>query len=651
MFASFIIENEPLQWSTAPRAIAAWVQDVGVVATVALTVCAIVFLIRWAQRAPGVPRATPINLLVAALYVGALVCYVAFGLLVLALGVEPTGYYAVQETALTAAGALAVAAAAVIPVLAVVRLVSGRRVWAIARLSIKEATRGRALWVFAILAVVFLFAGYFIPYRPEDQIRNYVALVFWAMTPLFLLMAALLGSFSIPQDVTRQTIHTVVTKPVERYEIVLGRFLGYAVLLTAGLFVLSSASLLYLWRGVTRQAAEESYKARVPVIPTELTFHGTTDPRKGESVGREWDYRSYIRGRPPQAANLPKQFAVFAFGTLPADLGEGGAKVRFEYTFDIYRTTKQEKGKEGIICTMTFAAGHLSVAEIERRVDQAARARTRLKREPVRGGPEDPEAALQQTDEKLAREHGVYEASGVPVVDYRTKYVEVPAAILQAIVKDQGESAAEEGSPEGQVPALKVLVSVGEDRASANQMLGLARRDLYVLAGQHPFWLNFFKGIAGLWFTVLLVLGLAVACSTYLSGVISLLCTGFLFGAGVFRDYVLTIASGQAMGGGPTAAATRLFLNIPLGAPLEQTPTRALGEGIDQMYSWLLSFVLKLVPDVQRFDLTTYVANGFDIPLGQVLFLDNFLPLVGYVVPWLVLAYYLINWREVANPS
>jgi hypothetical protein len=45
-----------------------------------------------------------------------------------------------------------------------------------------------------------------------------------------------------------------------------------------------------------------------------------------------------------------------------------------------------------------------------------------------------------------------------------------------------------------------------------------------------------------------------------------------------------------------------------------------------------------------------YVANGFDIPL-YVLLVDNGLVLLGYLAPWAVLAYYLMKYREIANPQ
>ena len=75
--------------------------------------------------------------------------------------------------------------------------------------------------------------------KPESQLQSYVEIVFRTMTPLLLVSAAGMASLSIPTDIKQQTIHTILTKPVERFEIILGRFLGYTMLMTLVLFFMS----------------------------------------------------------------------------------------------------------------------------------------------------------------------------------------------------------------------------------------------------------------------------------------------------------------------------------------------------------------------------------------------------------------------------
>jgi hypothetical protein len=172
-----------------------------------------------------------------------------------------------------------------------------------------------------------------------------------------------------------------------------------------------------------------------------------------------------------------------------------------------------------------------------------------------------------------------------------------------------------------------------------------------MLTAERSFFMNFIKGMVGIWFSVMLVLGVAVTCSTYLSGVISWFVTVFLYAAGSVTDYIRQLAEGTLVGGGPVESALRMFTRQPQGAPLDPTPTASVVQGFDEVYRWWMRRFLNIVPDVGRFDLHQYVANGFDISWGQILMLDNLVPLVGFLVPCAILGFYLIKFREIANPT
>jgi ABC-type transport system involved in multi-copper enzyme maturation permease subunit len=635
IFASLVIEREPTTWAQLPAAVAAWLQDAGSLSALALFVWCLAYVF---QRPAGVSReGNWVKTLFAYAAVGSFLLFGLYGVLLFAQNVQHVPinpdnlragtrvvYTDTQRMVGAAAGLLAIFAVALPVVVDLVTRIRWRRIWALALLSLKEARRRRVVWVFSAMALVFLFVDWFVPYRPADQVRNYVRVFYWSMTPLFLVTASLLGAFSIPADVKSQTIHTIVTKPVERYEIVLGRFIGYGILLTIGLAGMSLLSLLYVARGVSEEARQESYKARVPIFG-KLDFSGT----KGENVGREWEYRRYITGPNPQMGKQPTQYAVWSFPHLPSDLVSRAKddKVRFEFGFDIFRTTK---GKEahGVFCTFMFAPGKLEVPQIEALKQE----REQLVKKSPKG--------VNVTEEMINR-HGFYELGGKEIFDYQTSSVDVPVSLVQKLVQAQT----------GDEPALKVLVNVDKDKqGSQNQLVGVAQPDFYLLATEMPFWQNYLKGTIGLWYSMMLVLGLAVALSTYLSGIISWLVTMFLFLAGYFLDYIQTLAAGRIEGGGSMEAAFRLFNRSPLNAPLDQTATLSVLQSFDEGYRWALNRVLKIIPDVNRFDLTAYVAEGFNIPWGEVLFLDTFLPLVGYLLPWACLAFYLMKFREVANP-
>ena len=734
LFASLVVERELLQAAQLPRVCGDWIEIVGGAATAGL---AIWILARLLQRQPllwfttAVParqRETLTVLFVIAAAI-AIVGYVPILLTEVIIRIWPAVVprfmiYFLPRQQFNAnltygdyvelvSGTFALAAVTA-PIVwdACAGCFRLQRIWAVARLSWKEAVRGRVFWIFAAITLVFLFAGWFVPYKAENQLRNYVSIVYIAMTVLFLITAGLLGSFSIPNDVKNNSIHTIVTKPVEKFEIVLGRFLGYGALLTIGLFVVSLFSLLFVVRGVNEEARRESYRARVPIYGA-LHFIGTKSAKEGDSVGREWSYRGYIGGVSGRRRDSQRQYAVWDIADLPADVATRPQPTIFEFSFDVFRLSKGSQEGKGVTCTFAFTDGTLGPERLQieanklredrdKRIIEARRDVSELtevfetllvaRKSQAKDGPElarqlsDAEArlkekrddrfaqaiqgkgaavlqanddaerqklaakylalvsaqALDAIDRALAAKYRLYLERSVEVSDYHTQEFIVPAGVLEAISAGNGKR------DDPAQPALRIFVSV--DLTQDAQMVGVAPPDLYLVAHEMPFWQNFFKGVIGMWCTHMLVLGIAVACSTYLSGVISLLATMFLFMSGMFVDYLKEIADMRTDGGGPAQSFIRLLRQLPVGAPLDPSPQKSLVDFVDDLFSWWVKKILNLIPDVQRHDLHQYVANGFDIGWFEVLLIDNGLPLVGYLAPWLILAYYLMKYREIANP-
>src|SRR5262245_28499090 len=424
MLFSMILDRPPMQMADLPRALMTWVQTVGGIAALAGL---IVVLASRRQRDKNRINVTPLALAAFAVswlgYAAAMLLAAANWLGEGALAewlptsrpATPPGQLPLPapppspgDWLLTIAGALALAVV-LVPVLtvAVTRLRFGR-IWAIARLSLKEAVRSKVVLIFGLMALVFLFADWFVPYKPENQVRNYVRVLSWSMTPLFLMTASLLGSFGIPTDVKSQSIHTIVTKPVEKFEIVLGRFLGYAVLITVGLAAVTGVSMLYMFRGVTAEAAQESFKARVPVYGY-LSYYGTKE--RGDNVGRVFDVRGYITGPDPRQPNQPRQYGVWTFESLPSSVGASGTPVRVEFGFDIFRLTKGIEN-QGVLCTFVFADGRLTIAELEKKksdLQNDSTKRQEAARKKFAGNAGELQNALVQIQLDLLKEYGIFQ--------------------------------------------------------------------------------------------------------------------------------------------------------------------------------------------------------------------------------------------------
>jgi hypothetical protein len=559
-----------------------------------------------------------------------------------------------QSVLWTVAGASAIFAV-LVPILADLGQLSPRRIWAIARLSFKEAVRRKVLWVFLLLLLIVLFGSWFIQDKPENQVRTYVTVVFFAMALLMLFAAALIACFGIPDDIRHQTIHTVLTKPVQRFEIFLGRFLGYTALMTAALVVVTGLSLLYVLRNIGPEAKEESLKAREPFYGG-LTFQGIKDPNgreKGVNVGREWDYRGYIEGKPRNSTD-PTQYAVWSFPDVPKALLDRDT-ARCEFTLDIYRTHKGVEG-QGVFCTFFVESWRFDADDpvMKKKYDE--------REDELRNQKHDPDA-----DKKLAREFGYFKSPSKEIKDYHTQHIEVPREVFENAREDnkarRDELQRRPDWPELQRrhewPAAPLRVRVQCD--SGAQFVGMAKYDLYFRLDHEDatgagntarFCLNFFKGSFGLWLRLCLIIGLAVAASTYLSGVITAFTAGILYVLGFLQEFITEVALRKNVGGGPVESMIRL-LKRPggesLAVPLEESTATTVSTWTDEAFSWTLRRVMNVFPDVARFSFTDFVAEGVAVSGGQMAM--SLLLLVGYLLPWVVLAYYLLKWREIAGST
>jgi len=226
---------------------------------------------------------------------------------------------------------------------------SPRRILALTNLTLKEAIRRKALFVFAVFAVLLMFAGWFLTnsnQRAELQVGIHIAFILQTVSWLMLPVVFFLSCWSLPEDIRIRSLHTVVTKPARRIEIVLGRMLGMGVVM---FIVLTTMGLIgYVW--IVRQLPAEAKGQLTCRVPLFGYLHfldregQATD--KGTNVGDTWDFRSFIEGD-------TRGRGVFEFvgidesalvpGTETATDGSGTVQIpglMLECRFEAFRTVK-----------------------------------------------------------------------------------------------------------------------------------------------------------------------------------------------------------------------------------------------------------------------------------------------------------------------
>jgi hypothetical protein len=528
-------------------------------------------------------------------------------------------------------------------------------VWAIAKLSFKEAVRSQLLWVFLLIFLPFLFpVQWFRTIKPADELRTTVEWIGTVLTFLVLFPALLLASFGLPNDIKNLNIFTVVSKPVERFEIALGRFVGYASLMTLVLIGLTGVSLVLIMNtSISERAREETYKARVPVRGS-LIFRSLRPEHRtskeefaGENVGREFDYRRYIVGHPTSPHR-----AIWQFATVPEALGSAGDdRVPVEFTFDIFKLTKgvQNKGAGVSFRFVTHNApqrapnpaneptGEWHWVDSKREAEYKQRT-AELANRGLRTDGAAPGTPAWVEANRLAEEFGIFEYSNKEVLDYAILGVEVPAGLFRNAL--QGEPGKDEkGNP---LPRVSVYVKC----ETPGQLLGMAQPDLYFLEYEQPFALNYLKGMVGLWCWLCIVVGIAVTCSTYLSGVLSLLAASIIFVIGFFPDLLRDVSANRSVGGGPFESMSRLVKAEQPTAPSADTAGAKALMAADRGWAWVVRRIQNVIPNLESSDWGDFVAEGYNIKTEYLLV--NLLVTFGYLLPWAVLARYIMRMREVA---
>jgi hypothetical protein len=496
-----------------------------------------------------------------------------------------------------------------------------RRVRAIAKLSFMEALRGRILYVFILFFIPFLFAGWYLDKTPEAILLNLCGFVNTAMTYILMPLVIFMASMSLPNEIQARIVQTVVTKPVRRSEIVLGRSLGYIGVFTLVLLGMGGVSLLYIYSQLDESQRKTLWVARRPIFSNYPVPEVVADFQKqgagaallqrpelfslmfnqngkwnhiATNVGKEWAYRYHIGGQANHSAHYGFRFDPKVLATRQNARGEDCHVLQME--FDVFKMTKgdptREEGKDaeesGVRCL-------IEVRDRGRDSSDGSKAPT--------------EAQVHRINHQRVTE------MLVPTKIFDNKFIEV-------VIKCTTRS----------------------------QFVGMARGDLYLLAKDGDFAVNFFKGLATIWLKMVLVVCVAVSASTALKGFVTVLFASAVYVLGLFYFFMWNVAAGAlgtVKGGGPIESFIRLATQQNQVSPLDESNFLIrLLLNIDQGLLFLMRLTTFLVPDLSKLDVAQYVAHGVDVP--GVLILRNVVIVTAYVIPVMVVGYFFLRNRELA---
>lgn len=571
-----------------------------------------------------------------------------------------------------------------------------RRIAALARLAFKEAIRRKVLFVIGLFVVILLMAGWFLNPDSDDPARLYISFVLTATNYLVLALALFISAFSLPQDIQRKTIYTIVTKPVRATEIVFGRMLGFVGVGTLMLIPMGLASFLFVDRGLRHShleivEANETSSGRLEgktdyVRGHDHTFsieagetQGLTDFNRGHRhvVTRNED-GSFSVGRPLDAlrARVPSYGELTFYDRSGAE-SDAGIDVGQEQMAGGYRSAgisrvigvakgprKSQHGyvEGGTLGMVKFAFKNVTPTRYPDGlpVDLSIRA--------YRSYKGDIEKGIRGTITMRNPETG---AESNPVVFVVNEYV-VDEKLLPKVsdgTDRNGDAAkvapfaewfSDEDKAKAEAGELKLDELATEDgrielviRCLDNsQYLGVTQSGVYLRAAESSFAWNLTKAYISIWLQMTMVIAFGVMFSTFLSGpvamVATMLCVLLGFSAESIYDTRHFIDSNVNRGGGPIESLVRIVKQDAMTTELDvEGPAYNVIKVADAVIVYTMDALATAMPNLPKMVGTAeYAASGFDI--FGVLLARHGIATLGYVILAFLISYFFLKSREIA---
>ena len=536
---------------------------------------------------------------------------------------------------------------------------SFRRTFAIAYLSIKEAIRRKVLIVFAIFAVIFLFAGLFLDVESEHPARLYLSFVLTTSTFLVLFLALFLSVFSIPTDIAQRTIYTVVTKPVRASEIVLGRMLGFTIVCTGILVVMALVSFVFVARGMRHAHRVDGALDAVStddgktewVGKTTMDQHhrhdfriGSDNQGKADLTHQHWHDMQMasdvdVEISSPQGelvARVPKFAKTLEFLDREGNKTQVGINVGYVWE---YRSYIEGGSKQAAIWTFD------GIDERDFPDDQITLALNLSVFRTYMGDINVPVRGVLYVHHPDPTKNLIAEPIPFVSQEFQEQLIYLPKKIQRYRVT--GEASEELDLFRDLVQDGKLVIKLQCD--DNQQYFGVAAADVYIRLPDSSFAANFLKGFLVIWLQMVSIISISVMYSTVLKSPVALVATAVSFLLGYFQEFVRELAAGPQYGGGPVEAFVRIITQENVVNPLDGWPwVIFLIQWTDKILGQVIYLFAAMLPTFKNISrMTEFVAYNYDIP-GALLGRFAVTTLV-YTLVFGLLGYFLLKSRELAG--
>ncbi len=461
-------------------------------------------------------------------------------------------------------------------------------VGALSGLTLRESVRKKVFVVLVVFTAVMLGATALLPaLRPEDRVPLVETWAQRAITFFGVLIAVFLAGVSLPDDIEERRVFTLLTKPLSRWQLLAGRFTGFATLLAAfalAAFVICSGFVRVVARGGGTLASRTEFTAR------EVRIEETDGQSKVEARSSEADPLIGV------VSGAGDTVVFWAFRNL--DVGDLPEKVTARCTLEVQGPSM-----------LSFGDMEVFLRPVSRDVPAAEAAamgwKVSFTREPDPNAPPDAPLPPRIASRKLVAKH---------MIPFD---LEIPRGWF------------------GETGSLDIAVK----RAKPGLVLSVRPKSVVVMSAPHSFEWNFAKAIASTYLLWMVVLALTIAGSTVLSAPVNL-----LFGLAVFVTGSMVGFVRESL---PTMQE-RIQVAEKERTLDEHEHSHGTNDDFPVAvlrFSQAVSNVsLAAIPDLNTFDASTPILRGNDIPAERLY--EGLKFALAYVVGGLLAGLAFLRMRE-----
>ena len=125
---------------------------------------------------------------------------------------------------------------------------SPQRVWTLAYATMTQLMRMKILPFLLVFCVLVAAMGFgFSVINPEQQLSQFKTMSLGVLQVFSIVFGIVSTALLLPKDLEDRTLYTILSKPVPRFDYILGKLLGVLMLIASGLVIIDALLSLILW--------------------------------------------------------------------------------------------------------------------------------------------------------------------------------------------------------------------------------------------------------------------------------------------------------------------------------------------------------------------------------------------------------------------